>query len=142
MFVDRARAAAELARVCRPGGRVLGTEFCWRRTPTGEAREVFLGRVCPGLAFGNVDEWVGIYSGAGLVDIRTDTGPFAMMTARGFFAAEGADALAVMGRTLSRPAYVRKMVWSMPRLARAVPYLGYIVVDARTRAPVPAEAGR
>ncbi|MGH3449484.1 MAG: class I SAM-dependent methyltransferase, partial [Haloechinothrix sp.] len=29
MFVDREKAAAELARVCRPGGRVLATEFFW-----------------------------------------------------------------------------------------------------------------
>src|SRR5216684_8530917 len=27
MFVDRARAARELVRVCKPGGRVLATEF-------------------------------------------------------------------------------------------------------------------
>jgi SAM-dependent methyltransferase len=142
MFVDRPRAAAELARVCKPGGRVLGTEFCWRRPPTAEAKEVFLGQVCPGLAFDDVDEWVGIYSGAGLVDIRTDTGPFAMMTARGFLADEGANAFAVMGRALSRAAYVRKMAWLMPRMARAVPYLGYIVVHARKPAPIPAEASR
>ena len=51
MFVDRPRAAAELVRVCVPGGRVLATEFCWRRPPTAEAREVFLGQVCPGLQF-------------------------------------------------------------------------------------------
>jgi SAM-dependent methyltransferase len=139
MFVDRPRAAAELARVCRPGGTVLATEFCWRRPPTAEAREIFLGQVCPGLAFDSVDEWVGIYAAAGLVDIRTDTGPFAMMTARGFLADEGWNALPVVGRTLSRPAYLRKMAWLMPRMARAVPYLGYVVVDARKPAPVPAQ---
>jgi ubiquinone/menaquinone biosynthesis C-methylase UbiE len=49
MFVDRPRAAAELVRVCAPGGRVLATEFCWRRPPTPQAREVFLGQVRPGL---------------------------------------------------------------------------------------------
>ena len=43
MFVNRPRAAAELARVCRPGGRVLATEFYWRRPPTEEARQIFLG---------------------------------------------------------------------------------------------------
>ena len=31
MFVDRPWATAELARVCRPDGRVLATEFCWQR---------------------------------------------------------------------------------------------------------------
>jgi SAM-dependent methyltransferase len=69
MFVDRPRAAAELARVTRPGGRVLATEFCWRRPPTPEARQVFLGEVCPGLRFDSVQEWAGIYADAGLVDI-------------------------------------------------------------------------
>jgi hypothetical protein len=36
-----------------------------------------------------------------------------------------------MGRTMSRPAYMRKMAWLMPRMARAVPYLGYILVAGR-----------
>ena len=138
MFVDRPRAARELARVCTPGGRVLATEFCWRKPPTAEAREVFLGQVCPGLHFDTVSEWVGIYSGAGLTDVRTETGPFAMMTARGFLADEGLHAFGVMARGLSRPAYVRKMAWLMPRMTRAVPYLGYVVVGAAKPADVPA----
>ena len=131
MFVSRRRAAAELARVTRPGGRVLATEFCWRRPPTEEAREVFLGQVCPGMRFDSVEEWVGIYGGAGLVDIHTESGPFEMMSARGFLADERSHAPAVMARTLSRPAYVRKMAWLMPRMARAIPYLGYVLVVGR-----------
>jgi SAM-dependent methyltransferase len=130
MFVDRPRAAAELARVCTAGGRVLATEFFWRRPPTAEAREVFLGELCPGLRFDTVEEWTAIYAAAGLVDLRTESGPFAMMTPRGFLADEGAHAAAVMARGLSRPAYVRKMMWLMPRMARAVPYLGYVLVMA------------
>ena len=43
MFVDRPRAAQELVGLCRPGGRVLTTEFLWRRPPTPEARQGFLG---------------------------------------------------------------------------------------------------
>jgi SAM-dependent methyltransferase len=131
MFVDRPAAAAELARVCKAGGRVLATEFCWREPPTPEARQIFLGEVCPGLAFDTEAEWVAIYAGAGLEDARTVTGRFEMMTARGFMADEGWHSLAVMARTLSRLAYLRKMMWLMPRMARAVPFLGYIVVDAR-----------
>lgn len=130
MFVDRPRAAAELTRVCKPGGRVLATEFCWRKPPSAQAREIFLGQVCPGLAFDTVEEWVAIYTGAGLIDVRTKTGPFAMMTARGMLADEGMHAFAVAARAMSRPAYLRKMAWLMPRMARAVPYLGYIVVEA------------
>jgi SAM-dependent methyltransferase len=137
MFVDRSRAAAEVTRVTRPGGRVLATEFCWRRTPTPEARQTFLGEVCPGLRFDSEQEWAKIYADAGLVDITTESGPFAMMTARGFLADEGAHAAAVLARGMSRPVYLRKMAWLMPRMARAVPYLGYVLVMAHKpdRAP-------
>jgi SAM-dependent methyltransferase len=128
MFVDRPRAARELVRVCRAGGRVLATEFYWRRPPTDEAREVFLGEVCPGLRFDSVEEWAAIYAAAGLVDLRTESGPFDMMTVRGFVADEGLHAASVMARGMSRPAYLRKMAWLMPRMARAVPYLGYVLV--------------
>jgi SAM-dependent methyltransferase len=131
MFVDRPRAARELVRVCRAGGRVLATEFYWRRPPTAEAREVFLGEVCPGLRFDTVAEWTQIYTDAGLVDVRAACGPFDMMTVRGFVADEGRHAAAVMARGLSRPSYVRKMAWLMPRMARAVPYLGYVLVMGR-----------
>jgi len=130
MFVNRKQAAAELARVCRPGGRVLATEFFWLRPPTEEARQIFLGEVCPGLRFDSVEEWVEIYGGAGLTDVRTESGPFEMMTARGFLADEGRHAASVVARGMSRPAYFRKMMWLMPRMARAVPYLGYVLVMA------------
>lgn len=130
MFVDRQRAAKELARVCRPGGRVLATEFYWREPPTEEARQIFLGEVCPGLRFDSIDEWVDIYGGAGLGDIRSESGPFAMMTPRGFLTDEGWHAPAVMLRAITRFVYLRKMAWLMPRMSRAVPYLGYIIVHA------------
>jgi SAM-dependent methyltransferase len=131
MFVDRRRAAAELARVARPGGQVLATEFCWQQPPSEEAREVFLGQVCPGMQFDTADDWVDIYQSAGLTDVETETGPFEMMTPRGFLADEGlAGSVAIMGRVMSRPANVRKMAWLMPRMVRAVPYLGYLVVAA------------
>jgi SAM-dependent methyltransferase len=129
MFTDRPRAAAELARVTRPGGRVLATEFYWRKPPTPEAREVFLGQVCPGMHFDTVEDWTRIYASAGLTSLDTQTGPFEMMTARGFLADEGlARCLAIMSRVAGRPAYTRKMAWLMPRMAKAVPYLGYIVI--------------
>jgi SAM-dependent methyltransferase len=130
MFVDRQRAAKELVRVCRPGGRVLATEFFWREPPTEEARQIFLGEVCPGLRFDSVEDWVAIYSSTGLSDIHTETGPFAMMTPRGFLTDEGWHAPAVMLRGMTRLSYLRKMAWLLPRMSRAVPYLGYIVVHA------------
>jgi SAM-dependent methyltransferase len=135
MFVSRRKAAAELARVTRPGGRVLATEFYWRKPPSDEAREVFLGQVCPGMRFDSIEEWTAIYGGAGLVDIRTDCGPFEMMTMRGFLADERSHAAAVIARAMSRPAYLRKMGWLMPRMARAIPYLGYVLVSSRKPSP-------
>lgn len=129
MFVDRHPAVAELARVCAPGGRVLATEFCWRNPPSDEARELFLGQVCPGMQFDTIDDWVQIYATAGLTNLQTETGPFENMTPRGFLADEGAArSLAVMGRVASRPANIRKMAWLMPRMAKAVPYLGYVLL--------------
>jgi SAM-dependent methyltransferase len=131
MFVDRQRAATELARVTRPGGRVLATEFFWRQPPTAEAKEIFLGQVCPGLEFDTIEDWVRLYQGAGLADLETETGPFEMMTPRGFLSDEGAArSLRIMAAVASRPANIKKMTWLMPRMARAVPYLGYIVVSA------------
>ena len=53
-----------------------------------------------------------------------------MMTPAGFVRDEGiANSLAVMGRALSRRSYLKKMAWLMPRMTRAVPYLGYIAVS-------------
>jgi ubiquinone/menaquinone biosynthesis C-methylase UbiE len=89
MFVERERAAEEFARVTKPGGRVLATEF------------------------------------------YAETGPFEMMTARGFLSDEGMiRSMAIMGRVEAPPANARKMIWLMPRMAKAVPYLGYIAVAA------------
>jgi SAM-dependent methyltransferase len=131
MFTDRPKAAAELTRVTRPGGRVLATEFYWRKPPTPQAREVFLGQVCPGMQFDTVEDWTRIYSNAGLTGLETETGPFEMMTARGFLADEGpARCLAIMSTVAGRPAYTRKMAWLMPRMAKAIPYLGYIIIAA------------
>ena len=48
-----------------------------------------------------------------------------------------AHSLAIMGRVAVRPAHVRKMAWLMPRMARAVPYRGYILVAGHK----PAEIG-
>lgn len=131
MFVDRRRAATELARVTAPGGRVLATEFFWREPPSAAAREIFFGQVCPGLEFDTIEDWVALYESAGLSELDTVTGPFEMMTPRGFLADEGmVGSLAIMGLVISRPANIRKMAWLMPRMAKAVPFLGYIVVAA------------
>ncbi|MEO8897155.1 MAG: class I SAM-dependent methyltransferase [Candidatus Dormibacter sp.] len=132
MFVDRERAARELARATRPGGLVLATEFLWRRPPSPAAREAFLGQVCPGMLFDTQEDWARIYGSAGLSELEYRSGPFEMMTVRGFLADEGVLGVTrFMARGLSRASYVRKLAWVMPRVARAVPYLGYLVVAGR-----------
>lgn len=129
MFVDRLRAAKELVRVCRPGGRVLTTEFLWRKSPTREARHTFLGEVCPGMTFDTLGDWVAIYRKAGLEEVQVTSGPFEMMSPSGFLRDEGLlNCLAIMGRVLLRWCYLKKMAWLMPRVNRAVPYLGYSTV--------------
>jgi len=90
---------------------------------------VFLGQVCPGMSFETIEDWLGIYASAGLTNLQTETGRFEMMTARGFLADEGlARCLAIMAKASARPANLRKMAWLMPRMAKAVPYLGYVLV--------------
>ena len=132
MFVDRDRAIRELVRVCRPGGLVLATEFQWRRPPTPEARQAFLGEVCPGMLFDTVDDWLARYGGAGLTDLSVRTGPFEMMTPAGFVADEGlVNCLRVMSRAMTNSTARRRMFWLMPRISRAVPYLGYVLIRGR-----------
>jgi len=129
MFVDRQRAAKELVRVCQAGGMVLATEFFWRQPPTEEAREIFLGQVCPGMQLDKLDGWVRIYKDAGLSAIEVRSGPFEMMTPRGFVQDEGfVNAFSCMLRGLSSVTNLRKMAWLMPRITSAVPYLGYILI--------------
>jgi SAM-dependent methyltransferase len=135
MFVDRPRAARELVRVCRPGGRVLATEFLWRETPSEQARHIFLGEICPGMTFDTLDDWLQIYRDAGLDDVEVTTGPFEMMTPAGFLRDEGvANSVRVMGLAVSRPVYLRRMTWLMRRMRHAVPYLGYIAISGIKRA--------
>jgi hypothetical protein len=65
---------------------------------------------------------------------------FEMMTARGFLADERGHSPVLVARAMSRPAYLRKMTWLMPRMARPIPYLGCVVVSARQPAMPVAEA--
>ena len=132
MFVDRDLAIAELVRVCRPAGLVLATEFHWRRPPTPEARHAFLGEVCPGMLFDTVEDWLARYRSAGLVDLQVKSGPFEMMTARGLLSDEGVgNAIRFAARAMTSGAARRRMRWMMPRISRAVPYLGYVLICGR-----------
>jgi ubiquinone/menaquinone biosynthesis C-methylase UbiE len=129
MFVHRKRAASEVVRVCHHGGRVVDHEFIWRKQPPASARDLFMVKVCPGIDFDTAEDWARLYADAGLTDLQTTTGPFAMMTPAGFLRDEGAlGTVRFLAKSISRPVYVEKMAWLMPRMMRAMPYLGYVVV--------------
>lgn len=129
MFVDRARAASEVVRVCRLGGRVLEHEFIYRHPPTADVRRIFEGEVCPGIRFDSVDDWCQLFAAAGLVNLRHVSGPFVMMSIAGMWRDEGPKNLGRMMLTLARrPAYRNKMAWLMPRILRVRSYLGYVVL--------------
>jgi hypothetical protein len=91
------------------------------------------------LQFDSLEDWVRLYTDAGVADVQVETGPFNMMTPAGFLHDEGLlNSAAVMGRAVSRLNYMRRMAWLMPRVARAVPYLGFILVSG-TKPPAGAE---
>jgi hypothetical protein len=136
MFVDRQRAVREVARVCRPTGRILDHEFIYRRPPTMEIRRIFEGEVCPGIRFDTAADWLALYQAVGLSNLQHTTGPFSMMTPFGMVRDEGIRNLgAMVVRVAARRAYRRKMLWLMSRMLRVSPYLGYVVLVGTKLAP-------
>jgi hypothetical protein len=84
------------------------------------------------MLFDTADDWLARYGAAGLVDLQMKTGPFEMMTARGFISDEGvANAVRVMARAMTSATARSRMFWIMPRISRAVPYLGYVLICGR-----------
>src|SRR5258708_7092285 len=121
-------------RVIHPGGRAA-TDALIRRADFRPAPRV-LDVACPGMQFESVGDWVRRCSAEGIADIPVETGHFNMMTPAGFLHDEGlVNSAAVMGRAMSRLSYARKMAWLMPRVARAVPYLGFILASGTRPAP-------
>ena len=87
------------------------------------------------MLFETVDDWLARYSSAGLRDLQVRTGPFEMMTARGFISDEGiGNAIRVMARAMTSGAARRRMTWMMPRISKAVPFLGYVLICGRRAA--------
>jgi hypothetical protein len=80
--------------------------------------------------FDSVADWMRIYAAAGLTGLNTETGPFEIMTARGFLADEGlARCLAIMSTVAGRPAHTpARWPGSCPAWPRSSLDLGYIIV--------------
>lgn len=128
MFVDREKAIKEIIRVCKPGGKILEHEFIWRKKPTVTARKIFEGEVCPGIKFDTAEDWIAIYEKNGLKKTDMVSGPFRMMSVNGFLKDEGLlHTISIMAKALSRIAYIKKMMWLMPRIMKVKDSLGYVV---------------
>ena len=128
MFVNRQKAISEVMRVCKPNGKVIEHEFIWRKKPTLEARKIFEGEICPGIKFDTSEDWINIYTNAGLKNTKVVTGPFCMMSVKGFLSDEGLfNTFAIMTKAMSRISFMQKMMWLMPRIMKVKNSLGYVV---------------
>lgn len=141
MFCPRIEALSECTRVLKAGGQLLDQEFAWREAPDEHALEILRQpKMCPGINFDDVKEWKFVFAFAGLTDVETRTGPFALMHPKVFVKDEGwANSVRILGRACSRPAYLSKTVWLMRNIVKIMPSLGYIVVSARKPALVPSQ---
>ena len=128
MFVNRKKAIQEIHRVCKSIGKVIEHEFIWRQKPTLEIRKIFEGKVCPNIKFDTAEDWIKLFEENGFKNENSVTGNFVMMSVRGFLNDEGiTGTFALMAKTFSRIAYLKKMMWLMPRIMKVRSSLGYIV---------------
>lgn len=141
MFCPRIEALAECTRVLKPGGQLLDQEFAWREAPDERALEILRQpKMCPGINFDDVKEWKAVFMFAGLTEVEATTGPFALMQPKVFLKDEGwANSARILGKVISRPAYLRKTIWLMRNIVTIMPSLGYIVISARKPALVPSQ---
>lgn len=131
MFVDHARAASELVRICKPDGYVVDHEaYFVPETPATVAersQELF-----PGMVLEDPEGWVSLYRDAGLTDIEQVSGPAAFIGPGYVIRDEGlAGFLTILGRLVTHPAYLRQMAATAPRVRRVQPYIDYIVLAGR-----------
>lgn len=133
MFCPRVEALSECRRVLKPGGQLLDQEFAWLKAPDEHALEILRQpKMCPGINFDDVLQWKFVFEDAGLTDVETASGPFALMHPKVFVKDEGwANSMRIVAKALSRPAYLKKTVWLMRNIVKIMPSLGYVVVSAR-----------
>lgn len=97
------------------------------RTP--EVRKIFEREVCPGIMFDTAEDWIPIYEKNGYRKTDYSTVSFLMMTLKGLFEDEGTiNSFRIMVKIISRIAFLKKMIWLLPRIMKAKNSLGYIVL--------------
>jgi SAM-dependent methyltransferase len=142
MFCPRMKAIGECNRVLKPGGQLLDQEFAWLKAPNERALEILRQpKMCPGIEFDDVREWKLVYKDVGMTDVEATSGPFALMQPKVFVKDEGwANSMRILGKALSRPAYLKKSIWLLRNIREIMPSLGYVVISARKPALVPRES--
>lgn len=117
-------------RVCKPNGKVIEHEFIWRKKPNSRSAKIFERAVCPGIMFDTAEDWIPIYEKNGYRKTDYSTVFFLMMTLKGLFEDEGTiNSLRIMVKIISRIAFLKKMIWLLPRIMKAKNSLGYIVLS-------------
>jgi SAM-dependent methyltransferase len=131
---DQQAAIREAARVCKPGGYVFDHEFVWAKPPPAELRQEFENIVCSGMFFETEHEWSKLFLFAGQEDIQVVQIPFDLMTLRGMLRDEGlSGTMTFIARTLSRQAYIARMLWLIRVLNKVSPYLSSVVIACKKK---------
>ncbi|MCG6938678.1 MAG: class I SAM-dependent methyltransferase [Gammaproteobacteria bacterium] len=135
MFIrDQQAAIREAVRVCKPGGYVFDHEFVWVRTPPADLRLEFDNIVCSGMSFETEHEWRDLFLYSGQHDIQVIPIPFDLLTFRGMLRDEGlSGTISFLARTLSRQAYISRMLWLIRVLNKVAPYLSSVVIACKKK---------
>ena len=130
MFVDKARALAEIRRVLKPGGQLGGIEFAWRQTPPTSVRDATHNICgCTVLEFHPRGEWAEWLERAGFDRVQSDERPFALLSIPGFLRDEGIlNSLRVVRRVLRRRAHRQRMIGIWRHFARHRAHFSYVVL--------------
>lgn len=141
MFVDKARALAEILRVLKPGGRFGGIEFSWHRTPSAALRqETDRECGCEVLEFHAPAEWRRWLQQAGFEAAQAAEQPFTLLSPAGFLRDEGlANSLRLLARLAVDRAARRRLREIWGHFARHRQYFSYVVLTGR-RPAAPAAA--
>ena len=133
MFVDKARALAEIRRVLKPEGQLGAVEFAWHQPPPDAVREgtrKICG--CSVLEFHTRDEWAGWLRRLNYQSVQAQEHPFALLSIPGFVRDEGiVNSLRILGRVLRQRDRIRRLAEIWGHFARHRAHFRYALLTAR-----------